>query len=223
MSYAIEDISASLKKAREDKGLSQRELSARSGVPQSHISKIERNAVDLRLSSLAALAHALDLELAMIPRKAVPAVRSITRSVSNQKVQNNNDALRELAQVQRAFNTLPKALQDGAEGHGIQKKLQEISSRHNSFLKTDAFRKLQLTGEAIVSSGSMKAIEAFANSESAKTLQNFSNSESVKSLQKIAKDAQRISNMLADGGSSGLLNSAQNRPAYSLDEEDSDD
>ena len=52
MTYAIEEIAEALRAARESKGLSQRELSARSGVPQGHISKIENGAVDLRLSSL---------------------------------------------------------------------------------------------------------------------------------------------------------------------------
>jgi len=89
MTYASEHIATTLREAREDKGLTQRELSKRSGVPQSHISKIESNNVDLRLSSLASLAHALDLELALIPRKAVPAVRSITRSTTAQPNRGN--------------------------------------------------------------------------------------------------------------------------------------
>lgn len=79
MAYETEQIAAALKRAREGKGLSQRELAKRAGVPQSHISKIEGNGVDLRLSSLVSLAHALDLELELIPRKALPAVRSLTR------------------------------------------------------------------------------------------------------------------------------------------------
>ncbi len=43
-----------------------RELSAKSGVPQSHISKIENGAVDL--------------ELERVSKKTVPAVKSIVRS-----------------------------------------------------------------------------------------------------------------------------------------------
>lgn len=77
MSYETQEIAARLKLAREARGLSQRQLAALSGVPQSHISKIEASAVDLRLSSLAALAHALDLEPMLVPRKAVPAVRAL--------------------------------------------------------------------------------------------------------------------------------------------------
>ena len=80
MNYATEHIAGALKAAREAKGLSQRELSAKSGVPQGHISKIENGAVDLRVSSLVALARVLDLELVLAPRKAVPAIKSILRS-----------------------------------------------------------------------------------------------------------------------------------------------
>ena len=61
MSYATEHIAESLKAARERKGLSQRALSAKAGVPQSHISKIENGAVDLRLSSLVELAQSAAL------------------------------------------------------------------------------------------------------------------------------------------------------------------
>lgn len=80
MSYSTDYISMQLKKARESKGLSQRELSAKSGVPQGHISKIENGNVDLRLSSLVALTRVLNLELALIPRKHLSAVNSIVAS-----------------------------------------------------------------------------------------------------------------------------------------------
>ncbi|MGI2176504.1 helix-turn-helix domain-containing protein [Shewanella basaltis] len=80
MNYVTEQILGSLRDARIRKGFSQRELSARSGVPQSHISKIESGDVDLRMSSLIALARVLDLELFVAPRKTVPAIKSIIRS-----------------------------------------------------------------------------------------------------------------------------------------------
>jgi transcriptional regulator with XRE-family HTH domain len=79
MTYLNEQILKTLREARQNKGLSQRELSLRSGVPQSHISKIESGGVDLRTSSLVALARVLDLELELVPRKSIPAVRSIVR------------------------------------------------------------------------------------------------------------------------------------------------
>ncbi len=79
MTYATAHIAEALRAAREAAGLSQRELAQRAGVPQPHISKIENDAVDLRLTSLIAIASALDLELMLVPRKAAPAVRSIAR------------------------------------------------------------------------------------------------------------------------------------------------
>ena len=52
MSVGIADIAVSIRQARKDKGLTQRELGKRVGLPQSHISKIESGAVDVQLSSL---------------------------------------------------------------------------------------------------------------------------------------------------------------------------
>lgn len=80
MAYINDQILEALREARARKGFSQRELSARSGVPQSHISKIEAGGVDLRMSSLIALARVLDLELFLAPKKSMPAIKSITRS-----------------------------------------------------------------------------------------------------------------------------------------------
>ncbi len=80
MARLDEHIVDSLKQARERMTLSQRSLSDKSGVPQSHISKIENGDVDLRVSSLIALARALDLELTLVPKKTIPAVQSIVRT-----------------------------------------------------------------------------------------------------------------------------------------------
>ena len=84
MSYSTQYIAQLLKKTRDSMGLSQRELSTRAGVPQSHISKIESGNVDLRLSSLVAISRALELELALIPRKYLSAVNSIVDSTNNE-------------------------------------------------------------------------------------------------------------------------------------------
>jgi transcriptional regulator with XRE-family HTH domain len=75
-------IAMALKEARERKSLSQRELSARSGVPQAKISRIEREGVDMQITTLIALGRALDLEVELVPRKALPAVETIVRSTA---------------------------------------------------------------------------------------------------------------------------------------------
>jgi transcriptional regulator with XRE-family HTH domain len=80
MTYAGEHLVRALKAARKEKGLSQRDLSAQAGVPQSHISKIESGAVDIKLSSLIELSRVLGLEPVLAPRKLLPAVQAILRS-----------------------------------------------------------------------------------------------------------------------------------------------
>lgn len=107
MSYLNDKILKSLKMARKAKGLSQRELSAKSGVPQSHISKIENGAVDLRVSSLVALARTLDLELELVPRKTVPAVQSIVRKTINTDLMNTQRRAQEVMNNYReTINTI---------------------------------------------------------------------------------------------------------------------
>lgn len=79
MAYTLEETVGLLKDARRKKGLSQRALSATTGLTQAHISKIENGTVDIRLSNLIELARALDLEVMLVPRNAVPVVRGLGR------------------------------------------------------------------------------------------------------------------------------------------------
>ncbi len=77
MILKIEHIAKKLRKARKAKQLSQRALSQKISLPQSHISNIEQGKVDLKTSSLVELARVLDLELMLIPRKMVTTVQGI--------------------------------------------------------------------------------------------------------------------------------------------------
>jgi HTH-type transcriptional regulator / antitoxin HipB len=74
---SLKPLATVLKDARQRKHLSQRELGARVGLPQSHISKIENAAVDLQASNLIEIARALDLELILLPRQLIPAARAL--------------------------------------------------------------------------------------------------------------------------------------------------
>jgi transcriptional regulator with XRE-family HTH domain len=85
MSYSIEEITKTLKAARQSKRLSQRELSDKVGLTQSHISRIENAAVDLQVSNLIELARALELELVLVPKKVLPPVQSLVREAANRK------------------------------------------------------------------------------------------------------------------------------------------
>ncbi len=80
MKAGIDEMSTSIRAARQAKALTQKELGQRVGLPQSHISKIEKGAVDLQLSSLVEIARALDLEVKLVPRKALAAVEGAIRA-----------------------------------------------------------------------------------------------------------------------------------------------
>lgn len=84
MVYVVEYLSQALKAAREGKKLSQRGLSKAVGMPQAHISKIENAAVDMKASTLIELARALDLEVMLVPRTCVPAVKTIVSAAGQE-------------------------------------------------------------------------------------------------------------------------------------------
>ncbi len=82
MAYKTEHITQQLRTTREARKMSQRELSARSGLTQSHISQIERGTMEPGLSSLVDVARSLDLEIVLAPKKLMPAIRNILDSTS---------------------------------------------------------------------------------------------------------------------------------------------
>jgi len=73
------DLRQELKKAREQRGWSQRELGSRVGLPQMHISGIESGKIVPRYDTLLELVRVLDHDLLMVPRALVPAVQSLIR------------------------------------------------------------------------------------------------------------------------------------------------
>lgn len=117
MNYKIEEIIQAIKTARKDRRLSQRALSAKAGIPQSHISKIENGSVDITLSTLIELARALDLEVMLVPRKLIPAMQSIIRSSNPDwvNVQESRAAWNELKQIEKILKDMravPEAVKD---------------------------------------------------------------------------------------------------------------
>lgn len=153
--YATEQIATALKAAREAKGLSQRALSKLAGVPQAHISKIECNAVDLRLSSLVALAHALDLEVNLVPRKAVPAVQSLSRAAGTSFA--IPQISKDLARANQAVLKLQEHFQ-GPELEQLRARLADIIQLQAALADTEAARALRKAVEAIHTSGDSTAL-----------------------------------------------------------------
>ena len=142
MSAGIEEIAASLREARIAKALTQKALGQRVGLPQSHISKIEKGAVDLKLSSLVEIARALGLEIKLVPRKALPAVEGAVRahgttvetsralSLLNQQVQiadrikANFPDLPQVEAFQKAIRSIPRLQFDAAQLKALNEALQ---------------------------------------------------------------------------------------------------
>lgn len=73
------DLREALKQARLDRGWSQRDLSSRLGLPQTHISGIESGKIVPRYDTLLELVRSLDHDLVMVPRPLVPVVQSLIR------------------------------------------------------------------------------------------------------------------------------------------------
>ena len=155
--YAAEHMATALKAAREAKGLTQRELSKRAGVPQAHISKIENNTVDLRLSSLLALAHALDLELTLVPRKALPAVQSLLRTTSTSFAA--PQISKDLARAQQTLVRL-RAVFTAPELDRLSDTLHDITRLQSAISDADAARALRKAIDAVHDSQDTKALQA---------------------------------------------------------------
>ena len=148
MTYLNDQILKNLREARQRKGISQRELSAKSGIPQSHISKIESGAVDLRVSSLVALARVLDLELELVPKKTVPAIKSIVRSSTSA------DIAYAQKHIQKEVNRYKQAIASMAQIPSIaindMEKLRKAVSEIERFkLDNSALKSMSLSREAI--------------------------------------------------------------------------
>ncbi len=199
MIYATEHIASALRAARESKGLSQRELSAKSGVPQGHISKIENGAVDLRTSSLVALARVLDLELLLVHRKAVSAVNSIVRSSTPNTPpdgRTTRQIRKELARLQNAISQLPDGLLSKGQLEQFQHQARELHQFRLSLPDIETIR------------DASKTVRAF-----------IKNPENLNAIRQSFSQIQDLRNHIAQGRDNDSAVESI-RPAYNLDEDD---
>jgi transcriptional regulator with XRE-family HTH domain len=200
VSYAAEHVIAALKAARGEKKLTQRGLSAKAGVPQSHISKIENGAVDIQLSSLIELARVLDLEVTLVPRRLVPAVQAILRSGEAAPSRQRENRQRAFADTLKHVQQIAKRLQSLPEGAEPLRRLQQAAVDLSKFpFGPVELREIQDVVE------SLQHIE-----QGPKALSD---------LRRAAKEFQRIRNDIAHSAPEQIQ---VPRPAYSLDAEDSD-
>ena len=130
MNYATQEIVKALKTARQSAGMSQRALAEKAGVLQTQISKIENDATDFRLSTLVALARALEFEVALVPRKAVSAVQSVIRASEPARISGRNLAglRREFDQFRQALANLPDSTGFTTEYAQLQRQFRDLQN-----------------------------------------------------------------------------------------------
>lgn len=210
MAYASEEIINAMKSAREAKGLSQRELSARTGVPQSHISKIESGNADIRLSSLIELARALELELRLVPRKAVPAVESVVRTTAPRPSAEKTslDALKELRRSLDTVGQLRNAFPDLSALRTLQENLQVARNFKDLTRYRDELRSITKPIREI-----RKYSDQLKQLHEAATLP----AQTLRQIQEAASAAQHLRHHLVHSPPS---TESAPRPAYRLDEDE---
>jgi len=203
LTYDLEHIAQKLRAAREDKGFSQRELGALAGVPQSHISKIERGVVDLRLSSLIALSRVLGLELTLVPSKALPAVNSVVQS-SERTI--------------NAGSSQPLALK---ELRGLQSRAATLNKLYPGIKDLEQFqRQIKALNKFRLNEQGMEQIRAL--NKGVRQLKEFNASlDNLKTIRELSSQAQKVRNVLAHSSANSSKTTAV-RSAYRLDDEEED-
>ncbi len=211
MIYSIEQIVSALKAARDDKQLTQRELSRKVRLPQSQISKIEKGNVDLRLSSLVELSRALDLELMLVPRKLVPAVQSMIRS-SKTTDQEATQRTRTEGKILKRLWTAAEELERMQPNLQSLRSLQRTADQLKQFhLRSDWFEQVRKS-----------ANELQKLQKSLGDLKRYSlNSSALAKIRAIDESLKRLRNTVAHEMSS-QSEKARFISAYRLDEDDSD-
>jgi transcriptional regulator with XRE-family HTH domain len=79
----LKQIGMTLQEARTARGLTQAELGSLVGLPQSHISKIERGESDVQWTTLEQIANAVGLSPLLVPTRLVPVVESLLQNREN--------------------------------------------------------------------------------------------------------------------------------------------
>lgn len=195
MSYQSESLTAQAREVREASGVSQRALSERAGLTQSHISQIESGKMEPGLSSFIDMTRALDLELMLVPKKLVPAVLGMVKAQATPDMHIHagqaND--KRFARAERLIKKMKQFYGSSADLDRIMEMLRFLRQVNLSD------QEMQLVRELIA------RLERYQASEQPAPI-----------VRDIAQNLQRLRNSIAHGRSS------EPRPAYSLDDGDLD-
>jgi HTH-type transcriptional regulator / antitoxin HipB len=83
----MEPLIKELRRARKKQNITQSELAAKVGLPQGHISTIERGSTDPRTSTLIQLARVLNHEIMLVPRHLRQLVKGMITGGENAAVE----------------------------------------------------------------------------------------------------------------------------------------
>jgi len=193
MTYKSEHLLAHLREVREASRTSQRALSERTGLTQSHISQIESRKLEPGLSSFIELARALDLEPILVPKKLLPAVLGIIRAQTGAGaiVRDERAADKKLIRI---LKRVRQKLGGSADLDRINDSLELLQHARLGVAEADAYHRLL---------DNLEALEKRDQPER-------------RELHDIAIKLQHLRNMIAHNASPSP------RSAYSLDEDDSD-
>ena len=146
MSYATEDLLAQLRRERERARMTQRGLSKRSGVTQSHISQIESGKLEPGLSSFLALARSLELEPVLVPRKLLPAVTGVLRAHGPFDPNPDPDTSKS---IDRALRRIERARTKSGETEDLNRLTMSLITLSSAPLTSADTEKLQMTLQLI--------------------------------------------------------------------------
>jgi transcriptional regulator with XRE-family HTH domain len=195
MAYQSESLIAQAREIREASGVSQRALSERAGLTQSHISQIESGKMEPGLSSFIDMTRALDLELMLVPKKLVPGVLGLVKAQATPDMHIHagqpND--KRFARAKRLVKKMKHLYGSSADLDRIEDALRFLRRVNLSE------QEMQLVRELIA------RLERYQASEQAAPI-----------VRDIAQNLQRLRNSVAHAAPS------EPRPAYSLDGGDAD-
>jgi transcriptional regulator with XRE-family HTH domain len=195
MSYQSESLIAQAREVREASGVSQRALSERAGLTQSHISQIESGKMEPGLSSFIDMTRALDLEVMLVPKKLVPAVLGLVKAQATPDMHIHagqpND--KRFARAERLVKKIKQIYGSSADLDRIEDILRFLRRVNLSD------QEMQLVRELIA------RLERYQATPQAAPI-----------VRDIAQNLQRLRNAIAHGVT------PEPKPAYSLDDGDGD-
>lgn len=191
MSYQSESLIAQVREVREASGVSQRALSERAGLTQSHISQIERGKMEPGLSSFIDMTRALDLELMLVPKRLAPAAVSLIKAQAtpNMHIHAGQPNDKRFARAERLVKKMKHLYGSSADLDRIEETLRFL-------------RRVNLGDEEMqLVRDQVARLERYQASDQAAPV-----------VRDIAQNLQRFRNSIAHG------RSTEPRPAYSLDD-----